>query len=72
LISGQMKKDSGVQSAVKSFHANLPLENMHCDVIPDQPAAWTYRKHSKVIKLSNLAAKLLVQQTAIDPKLLTL
>ena len=67
-IAEKMKQESGIKTAVASFHANLPIENMKCDVFPRQPAAWVYKKSSKPIKLSKLAANLLIEQSVIDPK----
>ena len=65
-IAEKMKAESGVRAAVKSFHDNLPLDSMQCDLFPDQPAVWEYRKRSKKIKLSKLAVDVLAQQSTIE------
>ncbi|CAG1959358.1 unnamed protein product, partial [Fusarium graminearum] len=51
---------SGVRRAVASFHANLPLDDMRCDLLPNRSAAWLYDKKGKKIKLSKMAAEILV------------
>ena len=34
-IAIRMKRESGVTTAVRSFHANLPLESLRCDILGD-------------------------------------
>ncbi|KAH6889706.1 hypothetical protein B0T10DRAFT_39116 [Thelonectria olida] len=67
-LAARMKRENGVVTAVKSFHANLPLENLRCDILEDQPAVWTCRRGKKQIKLSKLAASVLFQHLKIDQK----
>jgi hypothetical protein len=67
-IAEKMKTESGVKAAVESFHANLPLDTMQCDLFPGQPAAWVYEKSSKSIKLSKMAANILIKQSVIKSK----
>ncbi|PVH76638.1 glycosyltransferase family 1 protein [Cadophora sp. DSE1049] len=76
-ISERMKRESGVQTAVQSFHRNLPVDALCCDILPDQAAVWQYTSKSKKspqksIKLSDEAAFILVEQKKLDPKLLKL
>jgi hypothetical protein len=47
---------------VESFHRHLPLEVMQCDLIPGQPAVWTLKSGRKPVKISKLAAEVLVSQ----------
>ncbi|PSN67556.1 UDP-Glycosyltransferase/glycogen phosphorylase, partial [Corynespora cassiicola Philippines] len=63
-ISSRMASERGTQAAVQSFHANLPFETTLCDVIPNLPAAWSYKKAP--IRLSKLAAGILVNNSVID------
>ncbi|KAH7134914.1 sterol glucosyltransferase [Dendryphion nanum] len=63
-ISSQMATERGVEAAVQSFHANLPFNTMQCEILPDQPATWTYKKTE--IKLSRLAAQVLVDNSVIS------
>ncbi|GKT49505.1 sterol 3-beta-glucosyltransferase UGT80B1 [Colletotrichum spaethianum] len=49
-IAAQMESENGVKAAVDSWHRQLPLERMQCDLIPSQPAAWAYAKSKKPIK----------------------
>ncbi|KAJ7705308.1 hypothetical protein B0H17DRAFT_664811 [Mycena rosella] len=63
-------EESGVTSAVASFHANLPLEPLQCDIFINRPAAWVLKKGKRKIRLSKLAAEVLVQDMGTDPKAL--
>lgn len=67
-ISARMSTERGVNSAVQSFHANLPFETLRCDVVDDRPATWTYKKANAEIKLSNLAAQTLIKLGKITQK----
>ncbi|KAJ7740943.1 sterol glucosyltransferase [Mycena maculata] len=60
-IAQKMQSESGVKTAVDSFHANLPLERLKCDILPNRPAAWAIKKGKGKIRLSKLAAEILVQ-----------
>ncbi|KAL7762708.1 hypothetical protein ACKLNR_009243 [Fusarium oxysporum f. sp. zingiberi] len=60
-IADKMSREAGVRRAVASFHANLPLNNMRCDLLPNLSAAWLYEKKGKKIKLSKMAAEILVE-----------
>ena len=64
-IAERMKNESGVRRAVTSFHANLPLQTMRCDIMPSQPAAWTLRDGSRDIKLCKEAAGNLVRTSRV-------
>jgi hypothetical protein len=59
VMAGKMRQENGVRQAVNSFHSNLPLDNMQCDIFPNFPAAWAYKKGSKQLKLSKVAAQVL-------------
>lgn len=63
-LAGRMKSESGVRRAVASFHANLPLSKMRCDVVPERPAAWVLKKGPN-FGLSKAAAGILVQQSRL-------
>ncbi|EHL00492.1 putative Vacuolar protein sorting-associated protein 13C [Glarea lozoyensis 74030] len=72
-----MRRENGIQTAVRSFHTNLPVEALRCDVLPDQVAVWRYsikskKQPKKLIKLSDEAAFQLVERKKIDPKRLKL
>jgi hypothetical protein len=71
-LSEKMINESGVEAAVKSFHANLPLQSLQCDLIPDRPAAWTYKDGGNVLKLSKLAIAVLTLHTKISSKHISL
>lgn len=62
-ISSKMATENGVHAAVDSFHANLPYDTLACELLPDRPAAWLYKK---TIRLSNLAAQILAQNFVIN------
>ncbi|QPC60681.1 hypothetical protein HYE67_002912 [Fusarium culmorum] len=58
-MAEKMRQENGVRQAVNSFHANLPLDKMRCDVISGLPAAWSYKMGSRHLKLSKAAAEIL-------------
>lgn len=61
-IATRMENEQGVKSAVESFHRHLPTEKMQCDLIPNQPAVWTLKSGRKQVKVSKIAAEVLVSQ----------
>jgi sterol 3beta-glucosyltransferase len=68
-ISQMIATETGLQSAVASFHRNLPHSALFCDVLPDQPAVWTYKGtkgSKKVVKLSKMAAETLIVSRHIN------
>ncbi|KAJ7678184.1 hypothetical protein DFH06DRAFT_567895 [Mycena polygramma] len=69
-IANKMRGESGVKDAVASFHANLPLAGLQCDILPDRPAAWSIEKGKGKMRLSKLAAEVLLRDSAFDPKTL--
>lgn len=58
-IAEKMRSESGVVKAVQSFHAQLPTEDLRCDILPDQQAVWKYHGRRRGLKLSRLAAEIL-------------
>lgn len=71
-IASMMKAEDGVQSAVRSFHNNLPLERMKCAILPEHPASWVMKIGGKPIRLSALAAEVLIQEVGLNPRNLKL
>lgn len=72
-IAQRMSAENGVKTAVQSFHRNLPRHTARCDILPHLPAVWTYKVSSQhTIKLSKLAAEVLVDRLKIDSKRLGL
>lgn len=71
-IARQMRAESGVKAAVKSFHNNLPSENMQCDLIPQQPAIFTYKNGKTEYKLSKLAFGILAAESRLNVESLDL
>ncbi|KAF5518137.1 Sterol 3-beta-glucosyltransferase UGT80B1 [Colletotrichum aenigma] len=67
-LAAKMRTENGVATAVKSFHANLPLEDLPCDIFPDQPATWEYKRGKKHVKLSKKAAGILLDHLKIGQK----
>ncbi|KAE9377348.1 glycosyltransferase family 1 protein [Stipitochalara longipes BDJ] len=65
-IAARMRIESGVRTAVNSFHANLPIERLRCDLLSDQPAAWTYKRKQKSLKLSKVATQFLDEHLKIE------
>jgi hypothetical protein len=65
-LSKKVQSESGVQSAVASFHANLPVEDvMRCDIIPHVAAAWTYKRNGIRLKLSKEVVGVLLRKHRI-------
>ncbi|GFF54671.1 sterol 3-beta-glucosyltransferase UGT80A2 [Aspergillus lentulus] len=65
----RMRSESGVQAAVASFHRHLPLAKMECQILPDQPAVWEFRKSfSDPVYMSNIAVQILLDSKRIDQK----
>ncbi|KAH0269446.1 sterol glucosyltransferase, partial [Aureobasidium melanogenum] len=62
VIAERMDREQGVQAAVNSFHRHLPLGTMQCDLIPDQPAVWAIKSGRREVKLSKLAAEIVISQ----------
>lgn len=60
-VARQMSDESGVSTAVTSFHRSLPLDDMRCHLLTSEPAVWQYKKSSRPSLLSKLAAEVLVQ-----------
>ncbi|CAH0027346.1 unnamed protein product [Clonostachys rhizophaga] len=67
-IAASMESEAGVQAAVQSFHRQLPLERIRCDLIPSEPASWTYTKTKKPLRLSKMAAEIILSKTSADSK----
>ncbi|KPM42464.1 Sterol 3-beta-glucosyltransferase UGT80B1 [Neonectria ditissima] len=71
-IALKMENESGVKRAAQSFHANLPMVGLPCDILKDRPAVWEYHRKDKVVKLSGVAAEVLFDHLKIDKKHLKL
>lgn len=71
-LSAKMKTENGVATAAKSFHANLPLELLRCDVFPNQPAVWEFKRGKKQVRLSKQAAGILLDHLKIGQKNMSL
>ncbi|CEL05889.1 hypothetical protein ASPCAL07001 [Aspergillus calidoustus] len=71
-IAEKMRYESGVQAAVASFHRNLPVEEMQCSLLPDRAATWVCKTPSGPVRLSKVAAQVLVEHLRVDKKKLQL
>lgn len=66
-MSAQIQTERGVRQAVESFHNQLDSFQLGCHILPNQPAVWRYKsKSGTVIKLSKLAAEILVDTSRIE------
>lgn len=65
-ISVRMQHETGVATAVNSFHRNLPLDRMRCAIMPNQPAVWEYKKGKNALSLSKVAVNILIENNKID------
>ncbi|RDL41346.1 Uncharacterized protein BP5553_01325 [Venustampulla echinocandica] len=59
-LAEKMSRECGVKEAVNSFHRNLPMEKMKCDILPRKAAVWRYDLGNKQLKLSDEAAFILM------------
>lgn len=71
-IAEKMKVENGVRAAVRSFHRNLPIQELNCDMVPKHPANWSWKKGSRTLKLSHRAASILVEHKKIEASSLKL
>ncbi|OQD70782.1 hypothetical protein PENPOL_c001G00121 [Penicillium polonicum] len=67
-IAEKINQESGVRTAVDSFHAHLPRTQMQCDLIPGEVAVWKLKKGNRILKLSNAAALILKRQGRFQEK----
>ncbi|KAL3424213.1 sterol glucosyltransferase [Phlyctema vagabunda] len=67
-IAEKMRYEDGVKEAVKSFHRNLPILAMSCDLLPRKAAVWQYKNDKTFLKLSDKAAFILMEQKKIEIK----
>ena len=65
-IAAKMRSESGVKAAVESFHSHLSVEQLRCDVLKNQPASWVYKGRRNRLRLSKVAAEILVDHLKID------
>jgi hypothetical protein len=61
-IASKMRRENGVAQAVESFHRNLPIPSMVCDVLPQYAATWRCKKKGNSIKLCDPAAYALIAE----------
>lgn len=68
-IATRMRHEQGVTEAVNSFHRNLPVEEMSCDLLPRRNAVWRLRvSKDKALKLSDRATYILLSHKRIHIK----
>lgn len=67
-LASKMQSETGVQAAARSFHRQLPLEHIQCQVLPAEPAVWTYLKSDNRIRLSKVAAETLLSAGKVTAK----
>lgn len=65
-IGMNMSREDGVNQAVNSFYANLPVQNLFCDLLGDRPAVWAYKRKGKQYKVSGDAAEILARYAQIE------
>lgn len=68
-IAARMIHENGVKEAAQSFHRNLPLDTMKCDLLEGENAIWLWhKKKDKAIKMCDRAAFLLLRSKKINAK----
>ncbi|KAF2194212.1 glycosyltransferase family 1 protein, partial [Zopfia rhizophila CBS 207.26] len=72
-LAAKIRSESGVKRAVESFHDQLLTHKLQCDILPDRPAAWFYKRTGeRPLRLSKLAAEILIEHCRIDQNKLKL
>lgn len=71
-ISMRMVHESGVRTAVESFHRQLPFQTLSCDLLPQLAVNWTLKTRKGSLKLSKIAAEALIEANMIQAKELKL
>ncbi|OHE97338.1 UDP-glucose,sterol transferase [Colletotrichum orchidophilum] len=68
-VASAMRQDRGVDTATESFHRNILADNISCNLISGQRAAWLFDKHSGIdiqqIRLSKKVASSLIDSKKI-------
>lgn len=64
-LAQKMRQETGVDTAVASFHRMLPRDNMRCEIVAGQIARWALEKHGKRFRISDSAVAVLVAQKKI-------
>ncbi|KAB8229652.1 uncharacterized protein BDW43DRAFT_322041 [Aspergillus alliaceus] len=67
-IATRMRAENGVRDAVESFHRNLPFSSMTCDFLSHEPACWIMKVGKKKVKVSDKAARVLVERGKYQSK----
>lgn len=67
-IADSLAQENGVDAAVQSFYAHLPLEKMKCDFRPDQPAALVFGRGKRAVKMSKPVASVLIKKEKLEMK----
>ena len=70
-VANKMQQDQGVKAAVASFHRHLPRLT-ECELLPQFPASWRYKKGKRTYHLSKVAAEILAENHVLDPSKLKL
>lgn len=66
-IAIRMKQEHGISQAAQSFHRQLPLAQMTCELLPAQTARWQYDdKKGQVFHLSDQAVAALVDTKEVE------
>ncbi|KAH8587380.1 hypothetical protein B0O99DRAFT_733683 [Bisporella sp. PMI_857] len=65
-VAVKMRAESGVKTAVESFHKALPQQDLQCDILQGQSATWLYKNGKHGVKLSRLAAQVLSSHLKVD------
>lgn len=70
-IAAKMEAERGVRAAADSWWKQLPLKRVQCDLVPSQPAVWAFSKSKGQIKLSKIAAEVLLANDVVQVKQLS-
>ncbi|KAH6643326.1 glycosyltransferase family 28 domain-containing protein [Truncatella angustata] len=66
-LAAKMRRESGVDTAVASFHRALPTPEMRCEIVPGQVARWVLdTKGRRRVRISDAAVAVLIVQKKIQ------
>ncbi|TGO38548.1 hypothetical protein BHYA_0072g00110 [Botrytis hyacinthi] len=71
-LASRIQHENGVKEAVNSFHRNLPIKPLSCELLAQQPATWYWKKGRKHLNLSHQAAAVLVEKKKVNASDLSL
>ncbi|KAL0929369.1 sterol glucosyltransferase [Colletotrichum truncatum] len=64
-LAHKMRQENGAETAVKSFYRWLPIDQMKCEILSNQPGRWSFNAGGVNVRLSDAAVAALVAEKRI-------